>query len=88
MYIGMAIDTSGFCLRKYKGNVAGPAACFPVTPGQGHGCSVVVKRIDRFIQFPAAGAVANIAAYFKFVSMRGICGKRNQQERKDRQYDQ
>ena len=70
MHIGMAVDASGFCLGKYQGCMTGPAIRFPVTPCQGHGRSVVIKSVDCFIQLPAAGAVANIAAYFKLVSMR------------------
>jgi hypothetical protein len=70
MHIGMAIDASGFCFGKYKGRVTGPAIRFLVPPGKGHGRGVVIKRIDCFIQLPATGAVANIAAYLKLVSMR------------------
>jgi hypothetical protein len=70
MHIGMAVDASGFCLGKYKGCVTGPAIRFLVTTGQGHGRGVVIKSVDCFIQLPAAGTVANIAAYLKLVSVR------------------
>ena len=66
----MAVDASGFCLGKYKGCVTGPAIRFLVAPSQGHSRGVVIKSIDCFIQLPAAGAVAYIAAYFKLVSVR------------------
>ena len=69
MHIGMAVDASGFCLGKYQGSMAGTAIRFLMTPGQGHGRGIVIKGVDCFIQLPAAGAVANIAAYFKLVSM-------------------
>jgi hypothetical protein len=88
MHIGMAVNAFGFCLGKYKGRVAGSAVRFSVTPYQGHGRGVVIKRVDCFIQLPAAGAVAYIAAYLKLVSVRGISVKWNQQESKDRKYDQ
>jgi hypothetical protein len=70
MHIGMAIDAFCFCIGKYKGGVTGTAIRLSVTPGKGHGRGVVIKSVDCFIQLPAVGAVTNIAAHFKLVSMR------------------
>jgi hypothetical protein len=88
MHIGMAVDAFGFCIRKYQGCMAGNAVRFRVVPREGHCCCVVIKGVDCLIQLPAAGAVADIAAYLELVSMRGIWGKCNREESKEREYDQ
>jgi len=75
MHIGMAVDAFGFSIGKHKGCVAGNAVRFRMAPCEGKRRGIVVKGVDCFIQLPAVGTVANVAAYFKLVSMRGICGK-------------
>jgi len=52
MQIGMAIDTPGFCFRKYQRGVALPAISDLVLPHQREFGSIVIKRVYPLIELP------------------------------------
>jgi hypothetical protein len=68
--IGVTFIAFGFCFIKYQGRMALTAVNFGMLPNQRQFGSVMIERIDIFIELPAFCAVTIPATDFKICTVR------------------